>query len=60
MKKYSVFVLFKNGRPVEIETDTNLKMVMPVEINGGKFLITEDQIVLNADQIDIINIYENN
>lgn len=56
MKKYSVFILMKNGQATKFETNTNLNMVMPREINGGIFLITEEENIINADHIQVMNV----
>lgn len=56
MKKYSVYVLFNNGQDMQFETDTNVKMVMPQYINGGRFIVTENQYVINADEIKKLDI----
>jgi len=56
LKKYSVFVLMKGGQSFKFETNTNLKMVMPVNINGANMLITEEYDCINVDHIEVMNI----
>jgi TRAP-type uncharacterized transport system substrate-binding protein len=52
VKKYSVYVLFNNGKDVQFETDTDVRKVPTVHINGGNFIITEDkEAIINVDQI---------
>ncbi|GIN38473.1 hypothetical protein [Heyndrickxia oleronia] len=58
MKRYSVYVLFKNGQDMQFETDTNVKMAQPVEINGGRFIITENEKLINVDYIKELNVVE--
>ncbi len=60
MKKFSVTVLFNNGQVMSFETNTNIRMIVPVDINGGRFLVTEEQQVVNVDMIeklDIVTLY---
>ncbi|MCI1593232.1 hypothetical protein [Heyndrickxia oleronia] len=58
MKRYSVYVLFENGQDMQFETDTNVKMAQPVEINGGRFIITENEKLINVDYIKDLNVVE--
>lgn len=51
MKKYLVKILFKNSQYLQFETDTNVRITSPVLINGGRFIVTENQYVVNVDQI---------
>ncbi|RWR06738.1 hypothetical protein QNH23_06420 [Siminovitchia fortis] len=52
MKKYSVYALLKNGQDIQFETDTNIKVAMPVMIDGARFLVTKEEIVLNLDEVE--------
>ncbi|MBU5214576.1 hypothetical protein [Heyndrickxia oleronia] len=58
MKRYSVYVLFKNGQNMQFETDTNVKMAQPVKINGGRFIITENKNLINVDYIKELDMVE--
>ncbi|MCM3454473.1 hypothetical protein M3685_11005 [Heyndrickxia oleronia] len=58
MKRYSVYVLFENGQDMQFETDTNVKMTQPVEINGGRFIITENEKLINVNYIKEMNVVE--
>jgi len=51
VKKYLVKILFKNSQYLQFETDTNVRITSPVLINGGRFIVTENQYVVNVDQI---------
>ncbi len=56
MKRFSVTVLFNNGQVMRFETNTNIRMIVPVDINGGRFLVTEEQQVVNVDMIEKLDI----
>jgi hypothetical protein len=43
---------------MQFETDTNVKMAQPVEINGGRFIITENEKLINVDYIKDLNVVE--
>jgi len=58
MKKYSVHITFKNGWEQHFETDTNLKLEVPQYINGGQFIITENEYVINTNQVKEINMIQ--
>lgn len=58
MKRYSVYVLFKNGQDMQFETNTNVKIAQPVEINGGRFIITENKNLINVDYIKKLDMVE--
>lgn len=51
MKKYSVFVKFKNGKSVQFETDTDIKKVAPTIINEQPMLITEESNAINLRHV---------
>lgn len=55
MKKYSVFVKFKNGQSLQFDTDTNIKMTAPKMVNEQPMLITENDYALNLRHVDSID-----
>jgi len=60
VKKYSVHVSFKNGTDMQFETDTNVKLAEPLYINGGEFIVTEDEYVINVTQVKEIKVVQMN
>lgn len=58
MKKYSVHVAFKNGKEMQFETNTNVKSAEPQYINGGEFIVTENEYVINVQQVKEMNVVE--
>lgn len=36
---------------MQFETDTNVKLEQPQYINGGKFIVTENEYVINLLQV---------
>ena len=60
MKKYSVHVSFNNGTDMQFETDTNVKSVEPQYINGGEFIVTENEYVINVNQVKEMKIVQLN
>lgn len=51
MKKYAYEIEFVNGQKINFETDTNMKIATPQYINGGRFIVTENENVINVDLI---------
>ena len=51
MKKYSVHLSYKNGTDMQFETDTNVKSAEPLYINGGEFIVTENEFVININHV---------
>ena len=43
LKRYSVYVLFKNGKDMQFETDTNVLLQQAVHINGSDMIMTEEE-----------------
>jgi hypothetical protein len=58
MNKYSVYVQFTNGKDAQFETNTNVLMQQPVHINGGEFIITENNYAINLLHIDYLDLAE--
>lgn len=47
MKKYSVYIEFKDGRDMQFETDTNVLELQPMHINGAEMIMTPEQYGVN-------------
>lgn len=60
MKKYSVHISFNNGSDMQFETDTNVKLEKPQYINGGKFIVTENEYVINVQQVKEMKVVQLN
>lgn len=58
MKKYSVYVLFKGGQDLQFETDSNVKLLQPQIIDGARFIVTENEYVVNLDQVEKLEMIE--
>lgn len=58
LKRYSVYVVFSNGQDMQFETNTNLLLQQPVNINGAKMVMTEEQRAINIAQIEKMEIVE--
>lgn len=52
--------MFKNGSEMQIETDTNVKLAEPQYINGGQFIFTENEYVINVLQVKEMNVAQLN
>ncbi len=52
MKKYSIYVKFKDGQDLQFETDTNVRLAKPITTdNGIKVIMTENEYVLVVHNI---------
>ena len=58
MKRYSVYVLFKNGQDMQFETDTNVLLQQPVHINGAEMIMTEEEYGVNLAQVKDLEVVE--
>ncbi|WP_100401036.1 hypothetical protein [Bacillus sp. FJAT-44742] len=56
MKKYSVYVKFTNNQDLQFETDTDIKKATTQRINGGYFIVTENDYILNPMHIKEMNV----
>lgn len=51
--------MFKNGSNIHFETDTNLNLAEPQSINGGQFIVTENDHVINLLQVEEMKVVQN-
>ena len=51
MKKYFIEVIFKNGQKYDFHTDTDVRKLKPIEINGAKMIVTKEQYGINLIQV---------
>lgn len=58
MKRYSVYVHFKNGRDMQFETNTNVLLLQPVNVNGAEMIMTEEQYGINLAQVEELEVVE--
>lgn len=58
MKRYSVYVLFKNGQDMQFETNTNVLLLQPIHINGAEMIMTEEKYGINLAQVKDLEVVE--
>lgn len=58
MKRYSVYVHFKNGRDTQFETNTNVLLLQPIHVNGAEMIMTEEQYGINLAQVEELEVVE--
>lgn len=58
LKRFSVYIMFKNGSNIHFETDTNLNLAEPQSINGGQFIVTENDHVINLLQVEEMKVVQ--
>ncbi len=58
MKRYSVYVLLKNGKDVQFETVDNPLEMEPVHINGAEMVMTKEQYGINLLQVRKMEVVE--
>ena len=58
MKKYSVYTVFKNGQDMQFETNTNVLLLQPFNVNGAKMIMTKDQYGVNMAQVKKLEVVE--
>lgn len=57
MKKYVVYVRFKNGETLRFETDSNVNKLRPQTIDGERFIVTENDYAINVSHVDDLKIF---
>lgn len=58
MKKYSVCIEFKNGQDMQFETDTNILLQQPVNVNGAEMVMTKDEYGVNMAQVKRLEVVQ--
>lgn len=58
MKKYSVYIVFKNGQDMQFETDTNVLLLKPVHVNGAEMIMTKDECGVNLAQVKKLEVVQ--
>ena len=58
MKRYSVYILLKNGKDVQFETVDNPLEIEPVHINGAEMVMTKEQYGINLLQVEKMEVVE--
>lgn len=56
MKKFKYYLTFKGGHDLVFETDTDLRKAKKDKINGGTFVVTENQYTINISQLKSIKV----
>ncbi|WP_438315344.1 hypothetical protein [Sporosarcina sp. FA9] len=58
MKKYSVYIVFKNGEDYQFKTNTNVLLLQPMHIIGAEMIMTKDQYGINLVQVKKLEVVE--
>ena len=58
MKRYSVYIVFDNGQDMQFETNTNLLLQLPIDVNGAKMLMTEEEHCINMLHVENMEVVE--
>ncbi len=58
MKKYSVYVLLKNGQDFQFESVDNPLEIEPLHINGTEMVMTKDQYGINLLKVEKMEVVE--
>ncbi|MEK5148746.1 hypothetical protein MKX53_17335 [Psychrobacillus sp. FSL K6-4615] len=58
MKKYEVKITFYSGQKFEFETNSDVRSLNPIEINGARMIMTEEEIGINIIHIKDMKVIE--
>lgn len=58
MKKYAVYVVFKDGRDMQFDTDTNMLHLKQIRVNGARMLITPEQYGVNLNHVKKLEVVQ--
>lgn len=58
MKKYEVKITFSNGRKYDFETNSDVRRLNPIEVNGARMIMTEEEIGININHIKEMKVIE--
>lgn len=60
MKKYEVKITFYNGQKFDFETNSDVRSLKPIEINGAHMILTEEEIGINIIHIKDMEVIKRN
>jgi len=58
MKKYEVKITFYNGQKYDFETNSDVRSLKPIEINGARMIMTEEEVAINIIHIKDMKVIE--
>lgn len=58
MKKYEVKITFYNGQKFDFETNSDVRSLKPIEINGAQMIMIEEEIRINIIHIKDMKVVE--
>ncbi|GGA30876.1 hypothetical protein [Psychrobacillus lasiicapitis] len=58
MKKYDVKIEMYSGQTFEFETDSDVRTLKPMEINGTRMIVTEEEWAFNIIHIKNMKVTE--
>lgn len=60
MKKLEVKITFSNGQKYDFETKSDVRSLNPIEVNGARMIMTEEEIAINIIHIKDMKVIERN
>jgi len=58
MKKYEVKITFYNGQKYDFETNSDVRSLNPIEVNGARMIMTEEEIGININHVEDLKVIE--
>lgn len=58
MKKYEVKITFSNGQKYDFETNSDVRSLNPIEVNGARMIMTEEEIGININHVEDMKVIE--
>lgn len=56
LKKYKFYLKFKGGHNLIFETNTDIRTAERNKVNGGQFVDTENNYMINLAQLESLNV----
>lgn len=60
MKKYEVKITFSNGQKYDFETNSDVRSLNPIEVNGARMIMTEEEIGININHVEDMEVIKRN
>ena len=60
MKKYEVKITFSNGQKYYFETNSDVRSLNPIEVNGARMIMTEEEIGININHVEDMEVIKRN
>jgi len=58
MKKYEIKITFSNGLKYDFETNSDVQKLKPIEVNGARMIMTEEEIGININHVEDMKIIQ--